>query len=278
MTRVVVIDHGAGNLVSIAQGLSRAGAQVDVVDNPSAIGDAAGIVLPGVGTTGAAMERLTSAGLVEPLRQWNRPLLGICVGLQLFFDHSEEDGTDALGIIPGRVQLLEGTPLLPHIGWNDVTFEPDPLFSGVAPDATFYFVHSFAGVPDDESVVIARTEYGKPSSRQPGRVTASVSNSIPSDQGQQGCRCWPTSSPSVRKPQMLRKRVIPCLDVTEGRVVKGSQLRQSDRRRRPGRTGRALRAGGSRRDLLSRHNRFQRQPRHHARRGASHRQSMSSCR
>jgi len=162
MTRVVVIDHGAGNLVSIAQGLSRAGAQVDVVDDPSGIGNAAGIVLPGVGTTGAAMERLASAGLVEPLRQWDRPLLGICVGLQLFFDHSEEDGTDALGIIPGRVQLLEGAPLLPHIGWNDVTFEPDPLFSGVAPDATFYFVHSFAGVPDDESVVIARTEYGKP--------------------------------------------------------------------------------------------------------------------
>lgn len=162
MTRVVVIDHGAGNLVSIAQGLSRAGADVDVVDNPRAIGDAAGIVLPGVGTTGAAMERLLAAGLVGPLREWEKPLLGICVGLQLFFDHSEEDGTDALGLIPGRVMLLEGTPLLPHIGWNDVTTEPDPIFAGVAPGSTFYFVHSFAGVPEDESVVVARAEYGKP--------------------------------------------------------------------------------------------------------------------
>lgn len=162
MTRVVVIDHGAGNLVSIAQGLSRAGAEVDVVDQPQDIGDAAGIVLPGVGTTGAAMERLLAADLVAPLREWNKPLLGICVGLQLFFDHSEEDGTDALGLIPGRVTLLEGAPLLPHIGWNDVTFEADPLFEGVAPGSTFYFVHSFAGAPDDESVVIARTEYGKP--------------------------------------------------------------------------------------------------------------------
>jgi imidazole glycerol phosphate synthase glutamine amidotransferase subunit len=162
MTRVVVIDHGAGNLVSIAQGLSRAGAVVDVVDNPRAIGDAAGIVLPGVGTTGAAMARLLAAGFVDPLRDWSRPLLGICVGLQLFFDHSEEDGTDALGLIPGRVTRLEGTPLLPHIGWNDVTIEPDPIFAGVAPDSTFYFVHSFAGVPDDENVVVARAEYGKP--------------------------------------------------------------------------------------------------------------------
>lgn len=162
MTRVAVIDHGAGNLVSIAQGLSRAGAEVDVVTEPRAVGNAAGIVLPGVGTTGAAMERLEAAGFVGPLREWEKPLLGICVGLQLFFDHSEEDGTDALGLIPGRVSLLEGAPLLPHIGWNDVSFSPDPLFAGVPEDATFYFVHSFAGVPEDESVVIARTEYGKP--------------------------------------------------------------------------------------------------------------------
>ena len=162
MSRVVVIDHGAGNLVSIAQGLNRAGATVDVVDNPGDIGDDAGIVLPGVGTTGAAMDRLLAADLVQPLQEWDRPLLGICVGLQLFLDHSEEDGTDALGLIPGRVSLLEGAPLLPHIGWNDVVFDADPLFAGVPPEATFYFVHSFAVVPESGDVVIARTEYGKP--------------------------------------------------------------------------------------------------------------------
>ena len=162
MTRVAVVDHGAGNLVSIAQGLSRTGARVDVVDDPRGIGNAAGIVLPGVGTTGAAMSRLETAGFVDLLRGWEKPLLGICVGLQLFFDHSEEDGTDALGLIPGRVSLLEGAPLLPHIGWNDVAFSADPIFAGVPDDATFYFVHSFAGVPDDNSVVVATTEYGKP--------------------------------------------------------------------------------------------------------------------
>ena len=160
MSRIAVIDHGAGNLVSIAQGLSRAGATVDVVDNPGDIGDAAGIVLPGVGTTGAAMERLLAADLVAPLREWDKPLLGICVGLQLFFDHSEEDGTDALGLINGRVSLLASAPLLPHIGWNDVSFTNDPLFAAVPNDATFYFVHSFAVVPVDETVVVATTEYG----------------------------------------------------------------------------------------------------------------------
>lgn len=160
MSRIAVIDHGAGNLVSIAQGLSRAGAEVDVVDNPGDIGDAAGIVLPGVGTTGAAMERLIAADLVAPLRQWDKPMLGICVGLQLFFDHSEEDGTDALGLMEGRVASLQGAPLLPHIGWNDVSFTNDPLFAGVADDATFYFVHSFAVVPANDSAVIATTEYG----------------------------------------------------------------------------------------------------------------------
>ncbi len=162
MSRIVVIDHGAGNLVSIAQGLSRAGAEVSVVDNPGDIGAADGIVLPGVGTTGAAMERLQAADLVAPLRDWDKPLLGICVGLQLFFDHSEEDATDALGLIRGRVRRLEDAPLLPHIGWNDVGFNSDPLFTDVAKSATFYFVHSFAVFPEDQAVVIATTEYGSP--------------------------------------------------------------------------------------------------------------------
>lgn len=162
MSRIAVIDHGAGNLVSIAQGLGRAGADVTVVDSPHGLDDADGIVLPGVGTTGAAMDRLTQAGLVEPLRTWQGPLLGICVGLQLFFDHSEEDGTDALGLIAGRVSSLEQAPLLPHIGWNDVVSKADPLFADVPAEATFYFVHSYAVVPDDASVVIAETEYGVP--------------------------------------------------------------------------------------------------------------------
>jgi glutamine amidotransferase len=162
VTRIAVIDHGAGNLVSIAQGLERAGAEVVVTDAPDGIDNADGVVLPGVGTTGAAMNRLTAAGMVAPLQEWQGPLLGICVGLQLFFEHSEEDGTDALGLMPGRVTRLENSPLLPHIGWNDVSFKPDPLFVGVPADATFYFVHSFAVEPADKALTIAETTYGTP--------------------------------------------------------------------------------------------------------------------
>ena len=160
MTSIAVVDHGAGNLVSIAQGLRAGGADVTVVADPTELDGFAGLVLPGVGTTGAAMHRLEAAGFVEPLREWRRPLLGICVGLQLFFDHSEEDGSPALGFEAGAVRRLENTPLLPHIGWNDVALSPDPLFAGIPSGTPFYFVHSFAPVPDDPSVVIGETTYG----------------------------------------------------------------------------------------------------------------------
>lgn len=163
MSRIVVIDHGAGNLVSIAQGLKRSGAAVDVIDNPAELRDVSGIVLPGVGATGAAMSRLQTAGFVEPLHEWPGPLLGICVGLQLFFDRSQEDlEGPCLGLIPGVVRRLENTPLLPHIGWNDVTMTGDPIFAGLSSGTPFYFVHSFAPVPDDPSVVIGTTDYGGP--------------------------------------------------------------------------------------------------------------------
>jgi len=160
MRRIAVIDHGAGNLVSIAQGLRRAGADVAIVDEPGDWRGFSGIVLPGVGTTGAAMDRLDAHSLADPLREWSGPLLGICVGLQLFFDDSEEDGSHGLGFLRGSVRRLVDTPRLPHIGWNDVTTRPDPIFAGMAPETPFYFVHSFAPAPQDDAVVIGRTTYG----------------------------------------------------------------------------------------------------------------------
>lgn len=162
MTTIAVIDHGAGNLVSIARGLERSGADVTVVDDADSFCGANGVVLPGVGTTAAAMKRLSSAGLVEPLREWDGPLLGICVGLQLFFESSEEHGgTAGLGLLGGTVRKLEAAPLLPHIGWNDVATNGHPIFAGIPSDTPFYFVHSFAPVPSDPDVVAATTEYGR---------------------------------------------------------------------------------------------------------------------
>ena len=160
MTRIALIDHGAGNLVSAQRGLERSGAAVDVVSGPSELEGVDGIVLPGVGTTGAAMARLREQGLVGPLAAWAGPMLGICVGLQLFFDRSAEDDTECLGFIPGAVERLPAAPLLPHIGWNDVALRDDPLFAGLGSSELFYFVHSYAPVPKEESTVIGWTEYG----------------------------------------------------------------------------------------------------------------------
>ena len=164
---VAVIDHGAGNLVSISQGLERAGARVAVATGPDDLAGAQAVVLPGVGAPGAAMRRLTGEGLVEPLKSWKGPLLGICIGLQLFFEVSDEDGQACLGLDRGRVRRLEDAPLLPHIGWNDLTFPGngrgrDPLFRGIPPEATFYFVHSYAPDPEDPAITIAYAEYPHP--------------------------------------------------------------------------------------------------------------------
>jgi len=162
MIRIAVVDHGAGNLVSIAQGLAVAGAEVDVVDRPSGLRGAAGIVLPGVGSAAAAFERIEGAGFVGPLRSSAVPLLGICVGLQLLLDGSDEDDAGGLGLIPGRVRRLEGAPRLPHIGWNDISVViSDPLLEGITDGQTFYFVHSFAPVPDDSATVMATSHYGR---------------------------------------------------------------------------------------------------------------------
>lgn len=160
--RIGLIDHGAGNLVSIRQGLEQAGAEVSIVAEPSGMEGMDGLVLPGVGAAAAAMRRLSEAGLVEPLRAWTGPLLGICVGLQLFFTSSEEDGSRCLGLDRGSVRRLAGAPLLPHIGWNDLQFGDDPLFAGIPPGAAFYFVHSYAPAPDDPSIAVAHADYPDP--------------------------------------------------------------------------------------------------------------------
>ncbi len=162
MTLIAVVDHGAGNLISIAQGLRHAGADVTIAPSPNDLSGVDGIVLPGVGATGAAMSRLAERGLDETLKATDVPLLGICVGLQLLFDSSEEDGGPCLGMIEGSVTRLIDAPRLPHIGWNNVRqLSNDPIFDGVADDEPFYFVHSYAPTPRNAEATIATTSYGR---------------------------------------------------------------------------------------------------------------------
>ncbi|MDQ6793975.1 MAG: imidazole glycerol phosphate synthase subunit HisH [Chloroflexota bacterium] len=166
---VGVIDYGAGNLVSIDQALTGVGAEVRLVRQRDELDRLTALVVPGVGAAGPAMSRLARARLVDPILDWigaGRPYLGICLGLQLLFDASEEDGTATLGVIGGPTVRLVDAPTLPHIGWNQVVRRREhPLFDGIAADADFYFVHSYAGLPTGPraaDVVIADTVHGRP--------------------------------------------------------------------------------------------------------------------
>lgn len=166
--RVAVVDYGAGNLVSIGQALATVGAQVALARDPEGLAGADALVVPGVGAAAPAMERLERQRLVGPIRSWiadGRPYLGICLGLQLLFEASDEDGALTLGVIPGRTVVLESAPTLPHIGWNQVSrSRPHPLFEGTADDEDFYFVHSYAGRPGAgaESLALGETVHGRP--------------------------------------------------------------------------------------------------------------------
>jgi glutamine amidotransferase/cyclase len=165
---VAIVDYGAGNLVSIEQALTTVGARVTRATTGHDLTDADALVVPGVGAAAPAMERLRAAGLVDPIRRWiddDRPFLGICLGLQLLFEGSDEDGAETLGVIPGRACRLEGAPTLPHIGWNQVELrQAHPAFESVGTGADFYFVHSFAGAPDGTAsgLVVAETTHGRP--------------------------------------------------------------------------------------------------------------------
>jgi imidazole glycerol phosphate synthase glutamine amidotransferase subunit len=164
--RVAVVDYGAGNLVSIGQALTAVGAKVTIATNPEGLVGADLLVVPGVGAAAPAMARLVAQDLVDPIRAWvlaDRPFLGICLGLQLLFEGSDEDGAETLGLLPGRTVRLEDAPTLPHIGWNQVVrTRAHEAFAGIPDGADLYFVHSYVGrpAPGSEDVVVAETTHG----------------------------------------------------------------------------------------------------------------------
>ena len=164
--KVAVLDYGAANMVSITRALAAVGAEVSVAEDPAGMAGVDAIVVPGVGAAAPAMVHLQEQGLVEPLRDWVRagkPCLGICLGFQLLFDASDEGGAETLGLLAGRTVPLVDAPTLPHIGWNSVEIlRPHPLLDGVADGSYFYFVHTYAPAPADESLILARTTHGRP--------------------------------------------------------------------------------------------------------------------
>ncbi len=162
---IAIVDYGAGNLHSIRQALVRLGLDARVVETPGEVGSAAALVVPGDGAFGPAVARLRALGwaerIVEHVRA-DRPFLGICLGMQLLFDESEEDGLHpGLGILPGRVARLSDAVKVPHIGWNQLRVErPSPLLADIPTGAYVYFVHSYHAVPAQAGIVAATTPYG----------------------------------------------------------------------------------------------------------------------
>ncbi len=168
MTLVAVIDYGMGNRRSVEKALEHVGAKARITADVNHLRNADGLVLPGVGAFPQAMRNLDTLGLAPlicDLAREGKPLLGICLGMQLLFDTSEElGGAAGLGLIGGEVTRVKpGGRRIPHIGWNEVRFErPCALTAGLpTPGCPFYHVHSFAARPRDLETVIATTEYGE---------------------------------------------------------------------------------------------------------------------
>ena len=159
-----IVDYGSGNLRSVQKAFEHVGVPAVVGSDPRAIDDAAALVLPGVGAFGAGMAQLESKGLVEPLLkrlEAGVPFLGICLGLQLLFEASEEDpGVPGLGLIRGDVRALPSTVKVPHIGWNQAELcVPSDLFDDIPDGSAFYFVHGYAVVPRSPGDVLCVTDY-----------------------------------------------------------------------------------------------------------------------
>ena len=164
--QLVVVDYDAGNLMSVRRACREVGVEAEISADPARIRAAARIIFPGVGAAGSAMRSLTTSGvgpaLVDAFHA-GTPILGICLGLQISLEHSEENDTRTLGLLPGEVrrfQLNDPALKVPHMGWNAVrVVRPHPVLAGIAEDDEFYFVHAYRPVPAQRRHVLAESVY-----------------------------------------------------------------------------------------------------------------------
>lgn len=195
---LAILDYKAGNQTSVLRALRSLDIPAEITADPSVILAAEGVIFPGVGAAGQAMAQLTSSGMDRVLREvvaMEKPLLGICLGCQILLEHSEENDVRTLGILPGVCRRFQpdwmdgGMPIrIPHMGWNTLDYRQDSvLFEGIAPDARFYFVHSYYTEPAPE-LVIASCTYGQEFTAAYGRPNLWAVQFHPEKSGQPGLR------------------------------------------------------------------------------------------
>ena len=164
--KLVVIDYDSGNLRSVTRAIESQGVVPLVTGDPEHFDGADALVLPGVGSGPAAMNALADRGLVSPIKKFidaGKPFLGVCLGLQLLMDRTEEGDSHCLGVVRGRTKLLPSGQNVPHMGWNSVHFQTQhPLLTGIPQDSYFYFVHSYYADPENQNAIVGTTEYGIP--------------------------------------------------------------------------------------------------------------------
>jgi len=159
---IAIIDYGAGNLRSIQRAIEAAGAETSITSDPKVVMHANRVVLPGVGNAAAAMTRLKESGLAESVTTVavrGKPVLGVCLGMQLLYEDQEEGPTTGLGLLPGDVRSLPRNVKVPQMGWNIASFRADSPISDL-PSTYYYFVHSYIVHPSDPAQIMAETEYG----------------------------------------------------------------------------------------------------------------------
>jgi len=189
---VAVLDYGSGNLHSVSRALAHVGADVRVVDQPEDVaGDA--VLIPGVGHFGQCARALRAAGFEAPIRSAvsdGRPVIGVCVGMQILFEASEEDDEPGLGILPGVVRRLPETVRVPHMGWNTVSWagRRHPFVADIPDQTSFYFVHSYA--PDLGADAVGATEHGRTFAAVVARDTVFATQFHPEKSGDAGLQLY----------------------------------------------------------------------------------------
>jgi imidazole glycerol-phosphate synthase subunit HisH len=189
---IAVLDYGMGNLHSVSRAIVHVGGDVLVTADAEGVDRADALVIPGVGHFGACVRALRDAGLEEPAVRFagsGRPVFGVCVGMQVLFEASDEGDDAGLGLLPGRVRLLPADVKVPHMGWNTVTWKAEhPYTAGIADGEFFYFVHSYA--PDVGAETVGAAEHGRPFSAVVARDNVFATQFHPEKSGDAGLQLY----------------------------------------------------------------------------------------